>query len=118
MSAAAAQHFAEADVWLGGRGERTGAGRAASIRREMSPVRPDAIADALSRYRAAVQANVSAEKLARLGAGVDPDLLATVRWSQTRARAARPRPDPVFVGRLRRLLTHAARRARVGAPRA
>ena len=31
-----------------------------------------------------------------------------MRWSQTRARAARPQPDPAFADRLRRDLVHAA----------
>ncbi|HEU0113559.1 MAG TPA: hypothetical protein VFQ80_02745, partial [Thermomicrobiales bacterium] len=62
----------------------------------------------LSRYREAARTGASAEELASIGAGLDPDLLATVRWSQTSARAARPQPDPVFADRLRRELVQAA----------
>ncbi len=74
----------------------------------MTPFSADSTAETLSRCREAAQAGASPEDLAQLGAGLDPDLLAAVRWSQTSARAARPQPDPAFADRLRRELVQAA----------
>jgi hypothetical protein len=56
------------------------------------------------------------EELDRLARGLDPDLVATVRWSLITGRRDRPQPHPDFVRGLRRDLVAAA--ARSGATQA
>lgn len=74
----------------------------------MLPFRRDPAAEALGRYREALAAGASTADLERLAEGLDPDLVATVRWSMMQGRQARPQPDPVFVRDLRRELVRAA----------
>lgn len=74
----------------------------------MRPIRRAGDAEALSRYREALVAGAPETELDRLAEGLDPDLVATVRWSMMRARQVRPHPDPVFVRDLRRELVQAA----------
>ncbi|MCA9881022.1 MAG: hypothetical protein KC442_24655, partial [Thermomicrobiales bacterium] len=62
----------------------------------------------LSRYREAVIAGASPAELDHLARGLDPDLVATVRWSLTTVRYQQPEPDPRFVRDLRRRLVQAA----------
>jgi hypothetical protein len=59
-------------------------------------------AEALSRYREALLQGAPAAELERLAAELDPDLVATLEWSLTSGRQARPQPDPGFVRDLRR----------------
>jgi hypothetical protein len=66
--------------------------------------RDAATAEALSRYREAFLRGAPAAELERLAADIDPDLVATVEWSLTTGRQARPKPDPRFVRDLRREL--------------
>jgi hypothetical protein len=70
--------------------------------------RPGSPEERLSRYREALVAGAPPEELARLAQGLDPDLVATVRWSLTTGRQDRPQPDPRFVRDLRRDLVAAA----------
>ena len=66
--------------------------------------RDAATAEALSRYREALLRGAPGVELERLAAELDPDLVATVEWSLTTGRQARPQPDPRFVRDLRREL--------------
>src|SRR5215211_1552104 len=61
-------------------------------------------AEALSRYREALLRGAPASELERLAAELDPDLVATIEWSLTTGRQARPQPDPRFVNDLRQEL--------------
>jgi hypothetical protein len=71
----------------------------------MPPFSRDAApAEALSRYREALLRGAHAAELERLAAELDPDLVATLEWSLTTGRQARPQPDPRFVRDLRREL--------------
>jgi hypothetical protein len=63
-----------------------------------------ALAEALSRYREALLRGAPADELARLAAPLDPELVATARWSLTAGRQSRPQPDARFVRDLRREL--------------
>jgi quercetin dioxygenase-like cupin family protein len=80
------------------------------------PSSRDPTAEALSRYREALLVGAPAEELSRLAAGLDPGLVATVRWSFTAGRHARPQPDPQFVCDLRRELVQAASASGVTPP--
>ena len=73
-----------------------------TYRRQASPE------ERLSRYREALVHGAPPEELERLARGLDPDLVATVRWSLTTGRHARPQPDQHFVRDLRRDLVAAA----------
>ncbi len=55
--------------------------------------------------------DASPEELERLARGLDPDLVATVRWSLITGRQDRPQPHPDFVRSLRRDLVAAAARS-------
>jgi hypothetical protein len=74
-------------------------------------------AERLSRYREALVHGAPPEELERLARGLDPDLVATVRWSLMTGRQARPQPDPHFVRELRRELVTAVPGSATQTPR-
>lgn len=78
--------------------------------------RPATPAERLSRYREALVHDAPPEELERLARGLDPDLVATVRWTLITGRQARPRPNPRFVRELRRELVTAASASATQAP--
>jgi hypothetical protein len=66
--------------------------------------RDPAPAETLSRYREALLRGAPRAERERLAAELDPDLVATLEWSLTTGRRARPQPDAGFVRDLRREL--------------